>query len=170
MKARNRGFTLIELMVTLSVLAILLAIAAPSFSELIMNNRLATAVNEVQSALNFARAEAVTRRQSVTVCISSDGASCSTTGHWQDGLLVYTAVAGDTQILRHVQLAGDGLKISPGSSTDFGSNKFIRFTARGGAVAQGSLRFCDTRTGNYGRQLTLFPVGRIESSKRQLCS
>jgi type IV fimbrial biogenesis protein FimT len=174
MSGANKGFSLIELMVTIAVLAIMLMIAAPAFGDLIMNNRLATAANEVHIALGYARAEAVTRRQFVTVCISSDGSSC-TNGNWQDGLLIFTdggtvgAVDGNDQILKYIQFNSLGLLISPGSGSDFDSNRYIRFTPRGAAVAQGSLKFCGTRTSSYGRQLTLFPVGRVESSKQQSC-
>jgi type IV fimbrial biogenesis protein FimT len=171
----NRGFTLVELMVTIAVLAILLTIAAPAFSDLIMNNRLATATNEVQNALGYAKSEAGFRRQFVTVCTSSDGSSCATSGNWQNGLLVFTdrgtvgVVDGSDQILKYIQFTGSGLLISSGDSTDFDSNRYIRFRPRGGVASRGSLKFCDTRTGNYGRQLTISPIGRIESSKQLSC-
>ena len=67
-RARNlighsRGFTLIELMVTLTVMAILLSIAAPSFTSLMAANRMSTQTNEFIGALNLARSEAVRRGQ-----------------------------------------------------------------------------------------------------------
>jgi type IV fimbrial biogenesis protein FimT len=62
-----RGFTLLELMVTVAVLAILLTVGVPSFRDLIQNNRVTTQTNELVTALNFARAEAVKRGRSVQV-------------------------------------------------------------------------------------------------------
>lgn len=59
------GFTLIELMVTIAVAAILLAVAVPSFRHLIISNRLTTAANDVVTALTVARSEAIKRNADV---------------------------------------------------------------------------------------------------------
>lgn len=65
---KTRGFTLIELMVTVAVLAIVLSIAIPSFSAIILNNRLSTTADELQSSLQLARSEAVKRKKTITLC------------------------------------------------------------------------------------------------------
>ena len=72
---KNKGLTMLELMITLAVATILIASAAPSFRESIQNTRLVTQVNELQTALSLARSEAVKRNENVTVCASSDGSS-----------------------------------------------------------------------------------------------
>ncbi|MDH1562094.1 GspH/FimT family pseudopilin [Pseudomonas chengduensis] len=66
------GFTLIELMVTLTVLAIFISIAVPSFSRLIENNRVTATANEFHALLISARSDAVTKRTSITVSQSSN--------------------------------------------------------------------------------------------------
>src|SRR5690349_7330540 len=71
----NNGFTLIELLVTLSVAAVLLSIATPSFVAMNERNRITTYTNNFVTALNYARAEAVRRGTTVTVCISTNGTS-----------------------------------------------------------------------------------------------
>lgn len=84
---RARGFTLIELMVTVAVVAIVLGIAVPSFQKQILNNKSITLGDEFAQALNYARSEAVKTKKRVSICASSDGATC--TGNWTDGFIVF---------------------------------------------------------------------------------
>ena len=110
-----KGFTLVELMVTLTIAAILLTMAVPSFSEFVKNNRLVTQTNDLVTTLNLARSEAIKRGDRVTVCKSSDQLSCSGSGSWDQGWIVFADVAGDgvvtdpsTNIIRvHGQLSGN---------------------------------------------------------------
>ncbi|TNF61933.1 MAG: prepilin-type N-terminal cleavage/methylation domain-containing protein, partial [Burkholderiales bacterium] len=71
------GFTLIELMVTITVLAVLLGVGVPSFQATIQGNRITTAANDLVAALQYARSEAVRRGVNVTVCSSNDQSTCS---------------------------------------------------------------------------------------------
>lgn len=79
----NGGFTLLELLVTVSVLAILVALAVPSFTSVINANRLAAQSNEVVAALQMARAEAIKHNRRAIVCRSQNGTTCAgTNGAW----------------------------------------------------------------------------------------
>ncbi len=79
------GFTLIELMVTVAVAAILAVLAAPSFREYLLNQRVKNASYDLISALTLARSEAITRNCDVTVAQSG--------GNWTDGWVVSTDAA-----------------------------------------------------------------------------
>lgn len=90
----SRGFTLIELMVTISVAAVLLGIATPSFRDMAIRNRLSGYTNDFIATVNYARSEAVRRGAQVAICRSSDGATCS--GSWSDGWIVFANLDNDS--------------------------------------------------------------------------
>lgn len=88
----SRAFTLIELMVTISVLAVVIALAAPSFSSMLQESRLSALSTEVQSALQLARSEAVKRRENITVCRSNAAqTACANGTDWATGWLIRRA-------------------------------------------------------------------------------
>jgi type IV fimbrial biogenesis protein FimT len=89
--ARETGFTLVELMITLVVVGILLATALPQLETFTKNNRLAGQTNELIAAIQLARAEAVKRGVNTVVCASTDQASCSgNNADWVSGWLVFS--------------------------------------------------------------------------------
>lgn len=91
----TRGFTLVELMVTLAVLAVLTMVALPSFRDTIRRSRVSAASNALLADLRYARTEAINRGQLVSLCPSSDGSKCTADGTaWDAGWLVYTYPAG----------------------------------------------------------------------------
>jgi type IV fimbrial biogenesis protein FimT len=120
--ASKRGFTLIELLVTMAVLGILLSIAVPNYRTFVMNSRMASQTNDLVTALSLARSEAVKRAANVTVCASSDGATC--TGGWEAGWIVRDAAG--TPIRVQQALGGSSTMIG---GTDVASA--ITFTASG---------------------------------------
>ncbi|WP_211343687.1 GspH/FimT family pseudopilin [Neptunomonas concharum] len=95
MMKRNRGFTLIELMVTVAVLVILITVAIPSFINLIQNSRSAALANSVVTALNYARSEAVKRNTNVEFCAGTNRTTCA--GALTDG---WNVQLSDTELLR----------------------------------------------------------------------
>ena len=85
----KNGFTLIELMVVIAVLAIVLGVAIPSFTQQIRNNSSVSLSSEFQAALGFARSEAVKRSSRISVCPSSNGSSCLSAADWKKGWIVF---------------------------------------------------------------------------------
>ena len=90
------GFTLLELMVTVAIMAILLAIALPSFQSSLRSNRAATATNEMMASLSLARSEAIKNKGGGAVCPSSSGTAC--VGNWSDGWLVWADANGNSAL------------------------------------------------------------------------
>ncbi len=91
---RAAGFTLIELMVTLSVLAVLLAAGIPSFTGLLRQWRLEAAVNTLSGDLRLARSNATRTSRHVVVC-AQDGGQCSGEETWTQGWLVFIDADSD---------------------------------------------------------------------------
>lgn len=79
------GFTIAELILVVVLAAILAAMAAPNMGEFVKNNARTTNVNTMVTALNFARSQAVTRNQRVSMCKTTDFASCAATGNGEFG-------------------------------------------------------------------------------------
>lgn len=89
------GFTMIELLVTISVVAILLAIALPSFTSLMNSNRLSAQANEVVAAMQLARVEAVRQNKRAIVCGSANGSTCSGSTAWNSGWITFLDMDGN---------------------------------------------------------------------------
>ena len=92
MKHQQGGFTLIELMFTVLVLAVLLAIGVPNFRDFLRNSRMAAQANDLLSGLNLTRSEAVKRRAPVTLCVGTTNCAA---GDFEDGWLVFVDVDQD---------------------------------------------------------------------------
>ena len=103
----ERGFTLIELMVTVSVLAILLAVAAPSFSEFVAGQKVKTAANDLTTALILARSEAIKRNADIVVApVTADT--------WASG---WNVTAAGTMLLQQQALPNVSLTKTPSTIT-----------------------------------------------------
>ncbi|CEA02833.1 type IV pilus-like protein [Pseudomonas saudimassiliensis] len=94
---RVKGFTLIELMVTIAVAAILISIAIPSFRNMIIDYRLTTIASDLADAVSFARSEAIKRNRTITFCQTNSASSsrCGGSGGWQHWLVVQNAASAD---------------------------------------------------------------------------
>jgi type IV fimbrial biogenesis protein FimT len=90
---KARGFTVVELMVTLLLAAIVAGLAVPSLNFLVRNNRAASIANELVSSIRLARSEAVIRSQQVTLCPSTDGNTCAVTTNWSNGWIIRDATS-----------------------------------------------------------------------------
>lgn len=92
---RQRGFTLLELIVATVIVSILAALAVPSFRTMIANNRSATHANALIQIITATRSEAIKRNRSVGICKTSNGTSCSNTLTWDQGIITFLDANGD---------------------------------------------------------------------------
>lgn len=160
---RRKGFTLIELMVAISLIAILLTIALPSFRSLIQNNRITAQTNAFVSAHTYARSEAVKRSGRVDVCPrNATGTGCSGS-NWNDGWLVQVH-GGD--VLRVWDAPQDGITIELST----GSAERVSYLNRGtvDVAREFHIRAQDC-TGEQQRNVLINVIGRITTT-RVLCN
>ena len=94
-KAMPGGFTIVELMITLTVLGVLVAAGLPSLTNLVREQRVKAAASDVFSSFLYARSEAVKRNKRVAICASSDGDACASSANWAQGWIVFVDVDGD---------------------------------------------------------------------------
>jgi type IV fimbrial biogenesis protein FimT len=160
-----RGFSLVELMATTALLALLGAMAMPSLENLINGNRLANASNEMLAFLNEARLEAITRHTRVDLCRSADGEHCSgdapSPAAWMayrregDGVEVVAATRMDARIVLQLNQAATGW-------TGYDANGRMRTHPR--FLSSGRMRLCipTTRPRDNIRDVTIRASGRVE--------
>ena len=185
---QSAGFTLIEFIVTLSVLAVLAGLAVPSFTDSLKNNRLVTKTNDLVAAINLARQSAVSRGQVVFLCHTNDAnlvsPSCNggAGSGWHTGYLVYAApfktqitatrnfTAGDT-LIKKLDLSGNSNNIDVVATN---ASAVIAFRGNGllfGAAGAVQLKICDDRAGeSVGKDINISPAGRIYTEVEILCA
>jgi len=164
------GFTMIELMITLSIVAILVGLAAPSLRETIMSIRITGQTNDLISDLAVARSEAAKRNVPVIVCTSDNGATCTATA-WNLGWLVYpdVNVSGTQQVATEKALKTRGALEGQNTLTFTCAPTANSVTYRPtGTTGSPSAIFtlCDTRTTvNAGRTVAINATGRAISAR-----
>jgi type IV fimbrial biogenesis protein FimT len=179
------GVTLTELLITVSVIGIMAALAAPAFTDFIRNERIVAEANEMVAAFYLARTEAIKRNSRVTVCKSSnpDAAdpTCNTsaTPGWETGWIIFadgTPAGGangtrqSAELLIKAQGALNGLVLRPrDSGTDPNIQLYVSYTPRGtarivggGANQTGVFRLCDDRGIDDARAIELSATGRVQ--------
>lgn len=162
------GLTLVELIATLSVMAIVAALAAPQMSQFARNAARRTAVNDMMHSVFLARSQAIMTNSVVSICRSKDGETCSTaTGNWEDGWIVFANTdrdqpavrdPGETIIHRHNGWRG-------GRITSNRTTFSFRPTTQSGV--NGTIVFCDPLDNDAdARAVIISHTGRPRVSAR----
>jgi type IV fimbrial biogenesis protein FimT len=165
---RSHGVTLIELVTTIGIVAILASVAGPSFSDARHNAERTSTVNSFLHGLFLARSEAIKRGEVVTVCRSSDGSTCalSKTSQWQTGWMIFVNKDRDEAPQRDAN--EDVLLVHEGwSGGTISSNRgAYSFRPYQQGVVNGTIVFCDPRGSDYARAIIISHTGRPRVAQR----
>ncbi|WP_239142605.1 GspH/FimT family pseudopilin [Variovorax sp. WS11] len=159
--SRSRGFTLIELMVTITVLAILLVVAVPSFDGVRLSSRLTSYATDLMASSQLARTEAIKRNAPVTLCVSSNGTGCATSGGWESGWIVLSG----TTVIQRQPAATAGYKL-----TEAGGAISLTFDSTGIGSTQASVTICraSPSVGGQERLVKISATGRASITRTTL--
>lgn len=152
---QQSAFTLIELMVTIAVLAIIATLAAPNLSQMLRNTKVNTSSGDILTFLQQSRTEAIRLGKTVTVCGSADGSSCLSANkrNWSTGLIA--THSGSTTPIQKLTFDSSQLSIT-GPET-------ITFNTLGSTTAEYEIRVTIPDANTYS--VCVEVIGRAFKSK-----
>lgn len=157
----QRGFTLIELMVTIAVIAILLAIGVPSLTALYESSRADSEIHKINDAFLFARNQAVNYGATVTICPYAV-TPCGT--DWNKGFSIYLNSGGNKNILRVIDSVNHNDMIKLSGPT----GKMINFTPDGLVSSDTLIIYCAGGKSADSRSINISTSGLIKSGAKGL--
>lgn len=174
LRSHMNGFTLVEVLVVLALMAILHTIASPAMSAIVNSARLGTAAQSFHVSLQLSRSEAIKRNGRVVVCKSDNGKRCSKTGGWEQGWLVFHDINNNADVdageivlqweqalSGSARLTGNAMVASYISYTPQGQTSLVS-----GAFQAGTVTACQaSNIPAQARQIVISSTGRVRTQK-----
>lgn len=161
----QRGFTLIEMLIAVALLAVILTTAIPALGRFVEQQRLTAAANQLVGHLQFARGQAINHNTRVAACPSSDGLTCTGGNRWEIGWIVYLDPnqAGQPEQPEHVLRVVEG-----NSQLNMHSGGRYRVRFKGSGVAYGTnltIRVCTPGNPDAARAVIVSNPGRVRATR-----
>jgi type IV fimbrial biogenesis protein FimT len=160
----NSGFSIVELMIAITIVAILLTMAVPTFKDASLASQLRSSANNLLSSARLARSEAIKRNVPVTLCVSTNGTTCAG-GGWEQGWIVMTGGA----VLHRQYAAPRGYRI-----IETGGQTSLTFPPWGAGATPATLTVCraSPSTGAQERVISIDASGRadVRRTTTRVCS
>ncbi len=159
------GLTLIELLVTIAILAILLSIAVPNFITFLQNSRLVGQTNDLVTSLNYARSEAIKRGVRVSVCSRLNDTTCSgaTVFNWDAGWLVFVNLNNDAMVDAGETVLQVRQPLENGNTLRTLRRQRVTYQSSGFSGNADTFRLCDSRGAASGRAIVVSLQGRVST-------
>ena len=160
-RARQRGVTLVELMFTIFIMAVLAMLAIPSWRDASLGSRLTATANSLHGSIQIARSEAIKTNTPITLCTSADGETCSGAGDWDQGWIVLRelldedGVVIDTDVLHSEPAQTNNFKV-----VEVGGLTELTFQPIGVGASAATFRVCrEDPVGNQARVVSVTATG-----------
>lgn len=162
-----RGFTLLELMITVSVAGVLFGLAVPAFRDLWLDSQRTVAVNAFVHSVFLARSAVLTNHQTISICRSTDGETCSPElADWQLGWIVFVNDDRDEPPIRDRDERILVVQQAWPRGTITSNRRGYSFKPQNRSVVNGTLVFCDRRGSAHARAIIINIAGRPRVAKR----
>jgi type IV fimbrial biogenesis protein FimT len=157
---RQRGMTLVELMFTVFIAAVLAMLAVPSFRDASLGSRLSATANSLHGSIQIARSEAIKANAPITLCTSADGTECADAGDWDQGWIVLN---GDGDVLHSEPAQRNNFKVIE-------SNGLFEIDFQPIGIGATAARFTVCRedpVGNQEREVTVTATGSAHVATKE---
>ncbi len=159
----NKGFSLIEIIITIAILGILSSYALPSFSHLLSRNQQRSVLFQLFRHHQLARSEAIKRNQSIILCKSSNARQCNPAADWHEGWIIF-ADTDNNRLLNGTEsliysYQGQNYKLSV-NYRGFGSHNYIRYFPDGHSSTNGTFVLCSRDDSVSAKSLIISRTGR----------
>ena len=159
-RARQRGMTLVELMFTVFIMAVLAMLAVPSFRDASLGSRLASTANSLHGSIQVARSEAIKANAPITLCASADGATCAVAGDWDQGWIV---LDGAGAVLHSEPAQRNSFKV-----VETGGQLSLTFQPIGIGATAAAFTVCrEDPVGNQEREVTVTATGSANVTTKE---
>ncbi|MGB0360323.1 MAG: GspH/FimT family pseudopilin [Endozoicomonas sp.] len=171
-RKKQYGVSLVELLVSLTMAAILISVAVPSMKFFIVETRITTTADEVYGSVMLARSEAIKRQKTVSLCSTLDHVTCDETNSgWHYGWLIFTDESEDGLLNGRDQLISRVSDLTHLISITWNRGFNLRFNSRGQTSQAGTFKVCDQESSEQdSKAIVISMTGRLRTEDQSACS